>query len=451
MKIVIVGDGKIGSTLAEQLSREGHEITIIDRSGEPLQQTSEDLDILCIEGNGATFSTQMEAGVNEADLLIAVTMSDELNLLCCLVAKKAGARHTIARVRNPAYAELMQLMGADMNLSMTINPELAAAQEIYRILRFPTAAKIETLCRGRMELAEFTVAAGSPLCGVALNDLRARLNITFLVCCVLREGTPYIPSGDFTIQPGDLVCVTAPENAIARFFKALDMYRQPVRDVLIVGGGRTTYYLEEMLEKGKIRSTVVERNRALCHALAERFDCTVVCDSGTSQELLLEEGIEQADAFLALTDVDEENAIVSMYARTRRVNKVVTMISTMSYVELFKDVGLESIVSPKASAATQILRYARAMVASRDSEIESLHRLMDGRVEALEFVVKDEIPGLTGIPLKSLHARHGVLIACILQGDNVIIPTGDDCIRPGNVVVVLATGGQMNSIKDIIG
>lgn len=450
MDIIVIGSGTVGAAVCMQLSHEGHDVTVIDRDGDAVAEISNVCDVAGIVGNGADVSVLRRAGAEKADLLIAIAAEDEINILCCTAARKLGTRHTIARVRNPAYAELMQLMGADMNLSMTINPELAAAQEIYRILRFPTAAKIETFCRGRMELAEFTATAGSPLCGVTLNDLRARLNITFLVCCVLREGTPYIPSGDFTIQPGDIVCVTAPENAIARFFKALDMYRQPVRDVLIVGGGRTTYYLEEMLEKGKIRSTVVEKNRALCHALAERFDCTVVCDSGTSQELLLEEGIEQADAFLALTDVDEENAIVSMYARTRHVNKVVTMISTMSYVELFKDVGLESIVSPKASAATQILRYARAMVASRDSEIESLHRLMDDRVEALEFVVKDEIPGVTGIPLKSLHPRHGVLIACILQGENVIIPTGDDCIRPGDTVVVLTTGGQMNSIKDII-
>lgn len=451
MNIVIIGSGTVGAAISAQLAAEGHAITVVDNNYAALAELQNACDVFGVEGNGADISVLRKAGAEKADLLIAVTCEDEINILCCAAAKKLGTQHTIARVRNPAYSELMHLMQEEMNLSLTINPELAAAREIYRMLRFPAAAKIDTCCRGRVELVEFTVANGSPLCGMSLFDLRGKMNIKFLVCSVLRNGKVYIPSGNFVIEGGDAICLTAPDEEMTRFFKAIGVYKQPVHDVLIVGGGRTTYYLEGLLQKGKIRSTVIEKNKALCHELAEQFPCNVICDNGTKQELLLEEGIENADAFLALSDVDEENAIVSMYAKTQRVRKVVTMISAMPYIDFFKGVGLESIVSPKSSTTAFILRYVRGIANTHeDSEIESLHKLMDGQAEALEFVIKEEIAGLTDVPLKSLRSRRGVLVACIMRGTEILFPTGDDMIKNGDTVIVVTTGGQMKSIKDIM-
>ncbi len=450
MKIVIVGGGSVGGAICAQLVGEGHDITVVDTSYAALNEISNTCDVFCVAGNGAEVSVLRKAGAEKADLLIAVTSGDEINILCCSAAKKLGTAHTVARVRNPEYSELMHLMKNEMNLSLTINPELATAKEIYRFLRFPYAAKIDTFCRGRVEVAEFAVTPDSLLCGMTMGDLRAKLNLRFLVCSVLRNGEAHIPSGFFRIEAGDTICVTAAEDEIAAFFKALKAYKRPVRNVLIVGGGRTTYYLEALLQKSKISSTVIERDEARCRELAEQFSCTVICDDGTKQELLLEEGIETADAFLALSDEDEENAIVSMYAKTENVYKIATMIRSMSYADLFKKVGLENIVSPKASTATYILRYVRAMANVRGSEIESLHTFMDGRVEALEFLIKDEINGITDIPLKQLRPRAGILVACIVRRDRVIIPSGDDVMQKGDTVIVVTTGGQLKGMRDIV-
>lgn len=450
MNIVIVGGGTVGAAICMQLTREDHNVTVVDENAEALMELSNICDVFTVTGNGANVSVLRKAGADKADLLIAVTSGDEINLLCCSAARQLGTRHTIARVRNPEYTELMQLMRGEMNLSMTINPELATAREIYRMLRFPSAAKIETLYRGRMELAELTIGPDSPFCHETLRELRAKLNLRFLVCSVLRDGQVFIPSGDFRLLAGDIICVTAPDDEIVDVFKALGAYKTPCRDVLIVGGGRTTYYLEALLQRSKIDSTVIEKDKELCQMLAEQYKCTVVCDNGTKQDLLLEEGLERADAFLALSDVDEENAIVSMYAKTLGTPKVITMISTMSYVDFFKSVGLESIVSPKTSTAVSILRFVRGMMTDTGSEIQSLHRLMDGRVEALEFFVKDEIEDITEIPMKKLNLRSGVLVACIVRKDKIIIPSADDVISSGDTVIVIALGGEMQSIKDIL-
>lgn len=451
MKIVIIGGGTVGTAICTRLAGEGHDITVVDTNHITLTELSNTCDVFGVVGNGADVSVLRKAGAEKADLLIAVTSGDEINILSCAAARKLGTAHTIARVRNPEYSGLMQLMKNEMNLSLTINPELAVAKEIYRMLRSPSAAKIDTFCRGRVELAEFVVTADSPMCGATLNDLRAKIHIGFLVCSVLRDGQVYIPSGLFRIEAGDTVCVTATDEELPRFFKAIGIYRDPVRNVLIVGGGRTTYYLLSLLHRSKIHSTVIERDKERCRELAEQYSCTVICDNGTKQELLLEEGLERTDAFLALSDVDEENAIVSMYASTKMHGKIVTGIHAMPYIELFRSVGLQSIVSPQSSTATDIIRYVRSMANVREAtEIESLHRFMEDRVEALEFLIKKDIDGITGIPLKQLRPRGGVLIACIVRRDRVIIPSGDDEIRSGDVVIVITTEGQMKGIKDIL-
>ncbi len=451
MNIVVVGSGTVGSAISRELASENHNLTVVDEDAAALNEIADSADVFAVAGNGAEVSALRKAGAERADLLIAVTSRDEINILCCAAARKLGTKHTVARVRNPEYSGLMQLLQSEMNLSFTVNPELAAAKEIYRLLRFPSAAKIDTFCRGKVELAEFLVSEDSPLLGVTLNELRRRLNIKFLVCGVQRGEDAYIPSGNFRIEAGDTICVTASEGEITRFFKAIGIYKNPVRDVLITGAGRITYYLQRMLESGKIRSTVIEKDKELCRELAAGYrGCTVVCDNGTRQETLLETGLESVDAFLALSDIDEENAIISMYAKTRGVGKIITLISRMSYIDFFKSTGIDSIVSPKSSTAAGILRYVRSLANTMDSGIESLHKLMNEKIEALEFTVNREIESVTNVPLRELRPRQGVLIACIVRRNEVIIPSGDDVIRRGDTVIVVTTESRMNSIKDII-
>lgn len=450
MEIVIVGGGTVGAEICTQLAGDRHSITVIDRSETALSEIANISDVVGIVGNGISVSVLQKAGVGRADLLIAVTSDDEINILCCAAAKQLGVKHTVARVRNPEYTELMQLMASEIHLSLTINPEQAVAEEIARVLRFPTATKVDTLCRGKVELAQFSVQTGSPLCGRPLNELRGVLNVKFLICAVLRGGDAYIPSGDFILEAGDTVCVTAPDEEITGFFKAAGAYRQPVKNVLIAGGDRTTYYLEESLRKNGIRSTVIEKDEARCAALAESFHCTVVCDRPTKRERLHEEGLERADAFLALSGDDEDNVITSLYAKAQGVPKVVTMVKHESYLDIFKSAGLDTIVSPKSSTVTNIVRYLRSMARARDAEIESLHRFMDDKVEALEFAVKEEIEGITCVPLRELSCRAGVLIACIVHRGETVIPNGNDMIMPGDTVIVVTAGGKLNRMKDIV-
>ena len=451
MKIVIVGGGTVGAAICSQLALDKHNITLVDTDQKNLSDISNRYDVFGVVGNGAELSVLKKAGIEKSDLLIAVTSSDEINILCCAAAKKLGVGATIARVRNPEYSELMQFMKNELNLSLTINPELAVAKEIYRMLRFPSATKIDTFCKGRVEIAEFVVKEDSTLCGTTLNELRNKFNLRFLVCAVLRNGEAHIPNGFFSIEAGDRICVTAPDEEITRFFKAAGVYKHPVKDVLIVGGGRTTYYLETLLSRSKIHSTVIEKNKALCEDIAQQYPaCNVICNDGTNQEVLLEEGLAKTDAFLALSDDDENNAIISMYSKTQNKNKIKTMIKAISYVELFKGVGLDSIVSPKSSTATYIMRYVRSMIGAKGSAIEALHKLMEDKVEALEFSIKSDISGLTNIPLKELKLRKGMLIACILQNDKVIIPSGNDMICKGDTVLVVTTNQQIGEIGEIL-
>ena len=450
MKIIIVGAGTVGTVICTQLAIEGHDITLIDHNTQVLTELSNKFDIIGVEGNGASVSTLRKAGADKAELLIAVTNQDELNILCCASAKKLGTKNTVARVRNPEYNELMQMLKQDLNLSLTINPELAVAKEISRMLRFPFATKIDTCYRGRVELAEFVIGEGSSLCGMPLSQLHAKIGLHFLFCGVVRNGEAYIPKGDFALAVGDKVCVTAPDDVMMQFFKAIGAYKHPVKDVLIVGGGRMTYYLLSFLQKNKIRSTVIEPDKQRCRELAEHFDCNVIREDGTNQSVLKEEGIAQTDAFIALSGEDEENAIVSLYAKTQKTKKIITLINAMQYVELFKGVGLDSIVSPKYSTSNEILRYVRSLEVTKDIEIESLHKLMDDNFEALECVIKEPVEGITGIPLKQLKLRRDVLIATIVHKDKITIPSGNDMITSGDTVILFTSGVEINDIKDIL-
>lgn len=450
MRIIIVGAGTVGTVICTRLAQEHHNITLIDHNVAVLNEMNTKFDVIGVEGNGASVSTLRKAGADKADLLIAVTNQDELNILCCASAKKLGTKHTIARVRNPEYSELMQMIKQDLNLSLTINPELAVAKEISRMLRFPFATKVDTCYHGRVELAELVIAEGSPLCGMTMAQLHTKLNLRFLICGVLRQGKAYIPKGDFILAAGDQVCVTAHDEELVNFFKAIGAYKHPVKDVLIVGGGRMTYYLLNHLQKTKIRATVIEPDKTRCRGLAERFDCNVIRNDGTNQSVLKEEGIAKADAFLALSSEDEENAIVSLYAKTQGTKKIITLISAMQYVDLFKGMGLDGIVSPKYSTSNEILRYVRSLAVTKDIEIESLHKLMEDSFEALECVIKEPVEGITGIPLKNLKLRRDVLIASIVHKDKIVIPSGNDKMESGDTVILFTTGVEINDIKDIL-
>jgi len=454
MKIIIIGGGIVGTAICKQLSSENHNITVIDTDPYALNELSNVCDIFGVIGNGADVDVLREAGAEKAELLIAITMSDEVNILACAAAKKLGTKHTIARVRTPEYAELMNFMKEEMNLSFTVNPDLAVAKSIHRMLRFPSVAKIDTFCHGRVEFAEFTVTKNSPLCGRMLAEMRSICHYGFLVCAVLRGEIVYIPSGDFTLEVGDEICITASEEDLPHLLKEIGLYSDPVKNALIVGGGRTTYYLQKMLHQSKIKMTIIEKDKNLCRELAERCSpCTVICDNGTKQDLLLEEGLEQADAFLALSDSDEENVLISMYAQTVSGGKIITRVNSMSYAELFKEIGLDSIISPQTSTVNHIVRYVRAVANAHldeTSEIESLNRFMNDCMEALEFRIKKEIEGITNIPLRNLLKRHGILIACIVRNNRVIIPYGNDEIHSGDIVIIVTALGQMKNIKDIL-
>ena len=450
MNIVIVGGGTVGAEICERLMPEKHNITLIDSNEIELAELSNKYDLFGIVGNGAELSVLKKADLDKADLLIAVTSNDEINILCCATAKKLGVENTIARVRNPEYSEMIEFMRDKFALSMTINPELALAKEIYRTLKFPSANRIDTFCKGRVEIAELVVPENSPICNKSLFEIRSALNMRFIVCAVLRGNEAHIPTGNFVIEAGDTICVTLPDEDIAKFFKAIGAYKHPVRNVLIVGAGRTTYYLEALLQAGKMHSTIIEKDKQLCMELASTYSSTVICDTPTKQEVLLEEGLAAADAFLALSDDDEDNAIVSMYAKKQSAAKIVTKINSSSYVELFKELGLNGIVSPKSSTASLVLKHVRSLSKVKGSDIESLYKLMNGKVEALEFFIKESIKGLTGIPLKDLRLQSGILLACIVRDGNVIVPTGNDAIQVGDTVIVVTTTTQIKGIRETL-
>lgn len=452
MKIVIVGDGKVGSTLAEQLSREGHDITIVDRSPDPLQQTTEDLDILCIEGNGATFETQLEAGVDSADLLIAVTASDELNLLCCLIAKKAGAQHTIARVRNPEYNAALPLITDDLGLSLTVNPELTCAEEIARSLRLPSAMRADTFADGRVELVQLRLTEDSPLAGKTLMELPSLTRSNVLIGAVQRgEEEVTIPGGAFRLESGDRVLLVSTPRSVQRFFRQMKLGASRVRQVMLVGGGRIAFYLARQLLDSGLDVKIIEQDYARCEELSELLPKAVILHGdGTNEAFLRENGIAETDAFASLTGLDEENILMGLYVRKSfpRV-KVITKVNRASFHNILSALDVGSVYNSRHSASNLICRYVRAMQNSLGSKIETLYKLVGGRVEALEFRAAEGSP-VCGTPLSSLRLRKNLLIGSINRGGKIIIPSGADTIEPGDTVIVITTITGLSDLGDIL-
>ena len=449
MRIVIVGDGKVGRTFAEELSGAGHDVTVVDIRASALQQASDDLDIMAIEGNGSTYDAQMQAGVDKADLLIAATSTDEMNLLTCLIAKKIGARHTIARVRNPQYMRETNMIKDDLGLSMSINPELICATEIARVLRTPSAIKIDTFAQGKVEILKLQIREKSPLDGIRLLELgkfRARL----LVCAVERGGEAYIPNGTFRLEAGDRISIVAAPREAANFFKRIGIQKNPVKEVMLIGGGRIGYYLaKQMLEFGA-NVKIIEKDREVCKNLAASLpEAEIICGDGTDYQLLSQEHVEDMDAVATLTGFDEQNILMSLYVRDNSRAKVITKVNRNTYKGIIDQLEIDSVFSPRYTAAEVVTRYVRAMENSKGSNVETLYKIAADKVEALEFRVSRESK-VCGVPLVDLPTRPGVLIGSITRGTRVIIPQGQDMIQAGDSVVVVTTVRCLNDLDDIL-
>ena len=450
MKIIIIGDGKIGSVLAEQLSREAHEVPLIDQVGTRLEQSNKELDVMVVEGDGSSHEVQKEAGVDQADLVIACTGADELNLLCCLIAKKLGAKHTIARVRNPKYVEELSLIKDDLGLSMSINPERECAVEMARVLRFPSAIKIDTFAKGQVEILKLNVAADSPLDGIALMEM-GKFKAKVLICAVERgEREVYIPSGEFRLQAGDRISVVATPREAQRFFRQIGVAKTKVRQAMIIGGGHMAYYLAKQLLESGMDVKIIESSLAQCESLSELLpDATIIHGDGTDQRLLLEEGVEHMDAVSAMTGIDEENILISLYAGRATKAKVITKVNRDSYEEIVGSLQLGSVFYPRRISANNVVRYVRAMQASDAYAcMETLTKIASGKVEAMEFRVT-AAASFCGVPLQELSLKDNLLIGCISRGGKTITPRGSDTIEVGDSVIVVTTHGGLDSLDDI--
>ena len=450
MNIIIIGCGKVGTTLAEQLVKETHNVVMIDSSPERVQSVSEDIDAIKLVGNGASIAILMEAGVQNADILIAVTGSDELNLLCCLIARKAGSCHTIARVRNPIYNREIKFIKEQLGISMIINPEMAAATEISRILRFPSAIKIDTFAKGRVELLKFKLKPEFGLNGLTVMDVDVHLRCNVLFVGVERGEEVFIPDGKFVLQDGHMVSIIAAPESSAEFFHKIGVQTNQVKNALIVGGGTIAYYMSQQLSSMKIKVKLVEKSRERCDYLVEHLEHVMVINGdGTDRKLLMEEGLKNAEAFVTLTNMDEENVFLTLYAKDNSNAKLVTKVNRIAFDELISRMDLGSLIYPKYITADYILQYVRAMQNSIGSNVETLYHILDGHAEALEFVIREE-SAVTGIPLINISLKENLLIGCINRGGEVHIPRGQDCIMKGDTVVVVTSQKGLHDIRDIL-
>ena len=451
MNIIVVGCGKIGKTIIASLSAEGHDVTAVDASEAALEEVKNVYDIITVCGNGADPDTLKDAQAGSAELLVAATDSDEINMLCCYFARRIGTSHTIARVRNTDYNEKsIDFMRRELNISMTINPEYLAAKELFNILKLPAATKVESFSSRRFEMIELKLKPGSALEGVRLSDLRNKYSQRFLVCAVQRGEDVFIPDGNFVLMAGDRIGLTAAPAEIAKLFKELKILQKQARNVFLFGGSRTSYYLARRLLAAGSAVKIIEQNQKRCEELCDLLPAaSVSLGDGAQQEILEEEGLRFADAFVALTGMDEENILISYFAASRGVPKVIAKVNRDELGAIAGKMGLESIISPRKLIADVLVQYARALQNSMGSAVETLYKLMDSNVEALEFKVGPEFAG-ANIPLKDMKLRRHILIAGIVRGKDIVIPSGDDAIHQGDRVVVISAAGKLNDLADIL-
>ena len=449
MKIVIIGLGSIGKTILKSLSGEGHTITIIDEEKYRIESLIEKYDVLGVVGNGASMDIQNEAGVGDADVVIALTRSDELNILACLVAKKVGAQNTIARVRNPDYSKQIVEMKDDLGISMVVNPEKETANEIFNIVNLPSVAQIEHFAEGKVSLVEVVAEKGCSLIGETLISLGKKLNTKVLICAVRRGDEVIIPSGNFMFREGDRIHFTSNAKMLGDFLSEVNLVKSPLKNIMIVGGGRVGFYLAGSLAKKKYAVKLVERDFANAEELAEFLpQVTVICGDGTKHDLLIEEGIEAMDAFVALTDIDEENMIVSMFANKKKVKKTITQIKSDNLYGMLDELGINNNVSTKQIVANRIISYIRALANTVGSNVLTLYRLVNNQVEALEFAAKKQ-ESFYDKPLRKLKIKKDCLIACIIRQNEVIIPNGGSEIKLGDNVVVVTTHKNFDDLNDV--
>ncbi|MBQ6159944.1 MAG: Trk system potassium transporter TrkA [Oscillospiraceae bacterium] len=451
MRIILVGCGKVGVALIEALTAEGHELLAMDSRREVLDELTNQYDIMCMEGNGADCETLQEAGIAKADLFIGCTGSDELNMLMCYLAKRLGAGHTIARIRNPQYSEkTMSFLREQLDLSMAVNPELLTAQELYHLLKLPAASKVETFSRRSFEMVELRLREDSPLVGEKLMDLRNHFKAIFLICVVQRGSEVIIPRGDFVLRAGDRIGLTADRAELWKLLKATGLAKRQAKNVTLMGGSRIAFYLAKMLLNSGTTVTLIDTDRAICRKFSDLLPgIRTYHGDGTQRELLQEAGLLDQNAFVTLTGMDEENILVAYYARSQRVSQVIAKVNRDEMAVMAEQMGLESVIMPKTIMVNVVLRYVRAIQSSMGSSIENLYQLMDSRAEALEFIVQNE-SSYTNVPLKELRLKQNILIGGILRGRKAIIPSGDDVILPGDRVVVIAGHRRLNTLEEIL-
>lgn len=450
MNIIILGSGKVGRTLAEQLSNEGHNIVMVDIIAKKVQDISEDADIMGVLGNASSINTLLDAGIETADILIAVTGSDELNLLCCLIAKKVSKCHTIARVRNPVYGKEIGFIKERLGISMIINPEQAAAIEISRLLRFPSAIKIDTFAKGRVELLKFKVKPEFHLDQMTVMEVAERYKNSILICAVERGDEVYIPSGNFVLKDNDIISIIASPVNSALFFKRIGIHTHQVKSTMIVGGSTLSYYLAKLLLAMKIRVLIVEANKDRCEQLSELLpDATIINGDGTDKNLLLEEGLSRVESFVTLTNLDEENILLALFAKKNSNAKLVSKVNRIAFDDIIEGLDIGSVIYPKYLTADYILQYVRAMQNSIGSNVETLYQILDNKAEALEFSVHEDCPFLN-TPLADLDIRNNLLITCINRNGKITIPRGQDSIQLGDTVIVVTTVKGLQDIKDIL-
>ena len=451
MNIVIVGCGKIGSTILSDLLSEGHDIVAVDSDPQVISEISNIYDSMYVCGSGTNCDTLVEAGVERAELFIAATGSDECNMLSCFIAKRMGAKHTIARVRNPEYSEKsFGFMRQQLDISMIMNPDQLAAQDMYYTLKLPGAVKIEYFARRSFEMVELRLKEDSPLCGVKLHELRKSYDAKFLICAVQRGDSVVIPDGNYVLEPGDRIELTAAPSEISKLLKLLGILRKQSKSVMILGASRAAYYLTRMLLASGTAVTMIERDHQRCQHFSELLPgATVICDDGSKQELLMAEGLTSRDAFVSLTGMDEENILVSFFALSQGLPKVITKVNRDELHATAERLGLDSLIASRHVSSNVVSRYARALQNSLGSNMEALYRILDGKAEAIEFAVHSDCV-LTGIPLAEMRLRSGILIAGIIRGRKTIIPSGTDCIYVGDHIIVLAAGMQIHQLTDIL-
>lgn len=450
MKIIIVGCGKVGYVLTEQLTKEGHDITLIDKDDEKLTRVSSNMDVYCVNGNGTSYETQLEAGIKDTDLLISVTDSDEINMLCCLIAKKVGNCKTIARVRKPEYDFEVNFLKEELGLSMSINPEMTAAAEMSRLIQYPKALDVETFVKGRVTLIKVAVTKDSPLDGLVIKDIASVAGKRTLACIVDRNNELTIPNGDFQLKESDIVSLILPVEESNSFFKKMKIKSSPIKSVMIAGGGTTSYYLAKQLSKTGVSVKIIEEDKKRCEELSELLpDAMIINGSCIDKDLLLSEGITETDALAALTALDEENILLTLYAKKVGKCKTMTKIDKLTFGEVMSDLEMDTVVSAKAITAAYIIRYVRAMQNSYGSKVQTLHRLYDGQVEALEFRITNNAKVIEK-SLYELNLKKNLLICCISRKGKIITPSGQDMLMPGDGVIIVTTNTGLRDIDDIL-